>query len=101
MFLYAIARIPTGPDGNTLLSEDMRRELQRQQWEKEEEEALRKPMGPIHYEDIRENGKLPHFVSLTTKEMSCTGSVGKLLPVLNYAGGMVLVGIVSCKLSVA
>ncbi|NXE26800.1 CC174 protein, partial [Ardeotis kori] len=42
-------------DGNTLLSEDMRRELQRQQWEKEEEEALRKPMGPIHYEDIREN----------------------------------------------
>ncbi|NXR09216.1 CC174 protein, partial [Semnornis frantzii] len=43
------------PDGNTLLSEDMVRELQRQQWEKEEEEALRKPMGPIHYEDIREN----------------------------------------------
>ncbi|NXU53173.1 CC174 protein, partial [Turnix velox] len=42
-------------DGNTLLSEDMRRELQRQQWEKEEEEALKKPMGPIHYEDIREN----------------------------------------------
>ncbi|NXK54957.1 CC174 protein, partial [Chauna torquata] len=43
------------PDGKTLLSEDMKRELQRQQWEKEEEEALRKPMGPIHYEDIREN----------------------------------------------
>uniref|UniRef100_A0A8B9QMB2 Coiled-coil domain containing 174 n=1 Tax=Apteryx owenii TaxID=8824 RepID=A0A8B9QMB2_APTOW len=43
------------PDGKTLLSEDMRRELQRQQWEKEEEEALRKPMGPIHYEDIRDN----------------------------------------------
>ncbi|NXO01304.1 CC174 protein, partial [Rhinopomastus cyanomelas] len=48
-------RIPASLDGNTLLSEDMRRELQRQQWEKEEEEALRKPMGPIHYEDIREN----------------------------------------------
>ncbi|NXW91084.1 CC174 protein, partial [Alopecoenas beccarii] len=44
-----------GPDGTTLLSEDMRKELQRQQWEKEEEEALRKPIGPIHYEDIREN----------------------------------------------
>ncbi|NWZ32626.1 CC174 protein, partial [Asarcornis scutulata] len=43
------------PDGNTLLSEDMKRELQRQQWEKEEEAALKKPMGPIHYEDIREN----------------------------------------------
>ncbi|XP_026534176.1 coiled-coil domain-containing protein 174 [Notechis scutatus] len=39
----------------TLLSEDMRRELQRQEWEREEEEALKKPMGPIHYEDIREN----------------------------------------------
>ncbi|XP_074861817.1 coiled-coil domain-containing protein 174 isoform X2 [Carettochelys insculpta] len=39
----------------TLLSEDMRRELQRQQWEREEEEALKKPVGPIHYEDIREN----------------------------------------------
>ncbi|KAM8799881.1 coiled-coil domain-containing protein 174 [Eudromia elegans] len=43
------------PDGNTLLSEDMKRELQRQQWEREEEEALRKPMGPIHYEDIKDN----------------------------------------------
>ncbi|KAH0630194.1 hypothetical protein JD844_012913 [Phrynosoma platyrhinos] len=42
-------------EGKTLLSEDMRRELQRQEWEREEEEALRRPMGPIHYEDIREN----------------------------------------------
>ncbi|KAL7986146.1 hypothetical protein Chor_011312 [Crotalus horridus] len=42
----------------TLLSEDMRRELQRQEWEREEEEALKRPMGPIHYEDIRENGRL-------------------------------------------
>nr|XP_057911086.1 coiled-coil domain-containing protein 174 isoform X2 [Doryrhamphus excisus] len=37
----------------TLLSEDMRRDLQRQEWEREEEEALKKPVGPIHYEDIR------------------------------------------------
>lgn len=37
----------------TLLSEDMRRELQRQEWEREEEEAMKKPVGPIHYEDIR------------------------------------------------
>ncbi|CAG06778.1 unnamed protein product, partial [Tetraodon nigroviridis] len=37
----------------TLLSEDMRRELQRQEWEREEEEAMRRPVGPIHYEDIR------------------------------------------------
>ncbi|XP_043818909.1 coiled-coil domain-containing protein 174 [Dromiciops gliroides] len=39
----------------TLLSEDMRRELQRQQWEEEEKEALSRPVGPVHYEDIREN----------------------------------------------
>lgn len=55
MLFYPLV-ISQVPDGNTLLSEDMIRELQRQQWEKEEEEALRKPMGPIHYEDIRENG---------------------------------------------
>lgn len=39
----------------TLLSEDMRREIQRQQWEQEEEEALKRPMGPMHYEDIRDS----------------------------------------------
>lgn len=38
----------------TLLSEDMRRELQREEWEREEEEAMSRPVGPIHYEDIRE-----------------------------------------------
>ncbi|CAL8339060.1 unnamed protein product [Merluccius merluccius] len=38
----------------TLLSEDMRRDLQRQEWEREEEEAMKRPIGPIHYEDIRE-----------------------------------------------
>ncbi|XP_040014381.1 coiled-coil domain-containing protein 174 [Xiphias gladius] len=37
----------------TLLSEDMRQELRRQEWEREEEEAMRRPVGPIHYEDIR------------------------------------------------
>ncbi|KAL6111515.1 ccdc174 [Pungitius sinensis] len=40
-------------DDKTLLSEDMRRELQRQEWEREEEEAMKRPIGPIHYEDIR------------------------------------------------
>ncbi|CAL8382269.1 unnamed protein product [Boreogadus saida] len=38
----------------TLLSEDMRRDLQRQQWEREEEEAMNRPIGPVHFEDIRE-----------------------------------------------
>ncbi|XP_041130087.1 coiled-coil domain-containing protein 174-like [Polyodon spathula] len=41
--------------GKTLLSEDMRRELQRQQWEEEEEAALKRPIGPLHYEDIRDS----------------------------------------------
>ncbi|XP_073431088.1 coiled-coil domain-containing protein 174 isoform X3 [Dendrobates tinctorius] len=39
----------------TLLSEDMRREMQREQWEQEEEEAMKRPMGPMHYEDIRDS----------------------------------------------
>ncbi|XP_030062808.1 coiled-coil domain-containing protein 174 isoform X2 [Microcaecilia unicolor] len=42
-------------DEKTLVSEGIKRELQRQQWEKEEEEALKRPIGPVHYEDIREN----------------------------------------------
>uniref|UniRef100_A0A8C9DQA0 Coiled-coil domain containing 174 n=1 Tax=Prolemur simus TaxID=1328070 RepID=A0A8C9DQA0_PROSS len=39
----------------TLLSEDMRKELQRQKWEEEEREALKRPVGPVHYADLREN----------------------------------------------
>lgn len=34
----------------------MRRELQRQEWEQEEEEAMERPVGPIHYENIRGQG---------------------------------------------
>lgn len=45
----------TGTD-RTLLSDDMRREMQREQWEKEEEEQMKRPVGPIHYENIREQG---------------------------------------------
>nr|XP_006630781.1 PREDICTED: coiled-coil domain-containing protein 174 [Lepisosteus oculatus] len=44
----------SGPEEKTLLSEDMRRELQRREWEREEEEAMNRPVGPVHYEDIRE-----------------------------------------------
>lgn len=49
--------IRKGSAEKTLLSEDMRRELQRQEWEREEEEAMKKPVGPIHYEDIRGQGQ--------------------------------------------
>lgn len=45
----------TGAD-RTLLSEDMRREMQREQWEREEEEQMSRPVGPIHYENIKEQG---------------------------------------------
>ncbi|KAK2858259.1 hypothetical protein Q7C36_006178 [Tachysurus vachellii] len=38
----------------TLLSEDMRREMQREQWEREEEEQMKRPVGPVHYENIRD-----------------------------------------------
>lgn len=41
----------------TLLSEDMRREMQREQWEREEEEQMKRPVGPVHYENIRNQGE--------------------------------------------
>ncbi|KAM9221519.1 LOW QUALITY PROTEIN: coiled-coil domain-containing protein 174-like [Dugong dugon] len=47
--------LPDPANEKTLLSYDMRKELQRQQWEEEERENLKRPMGPIHYEDIHEN----------------------------------------------
>lgn len=50
----------------TLLSEDMRRELQRQEWEREEEEAMKRPVGPLHYEDIRGQGEHQKRTSVHT-----------------------------------
>ena len=38
------------------MSEDMHRELLRQKWEAEEEEMAEKPVGPLHYQDIRHDG---------------------------------------------
>jgi len=63
----------------------MKRELQRQQWEKEEEEALRKPMGPIHYEDIRENGMLCALYPYLHTEINFRGSEGKVLLVVHVS----------------
>ena len=40
-----------------LLSSDMKREMERKEWEKEEEEAMSKPVGPVHYADVRHKGK--------------------------------------------
>ncbi|RDD40139.1 Connector enhancer of kinase suppressor of ras 3 [Trichoplax sp. H2] len=39
-----------------MLSDDMRREMLRKKWEKEEEEAARRPMGPVHYENVKFDG---------------------------------------------
>lgn len=54
-YISIIMHRVTGAD-RTLLSDDMRREMQREQWEKEEEEQMKRPVGPIHYENIREQG---------------------------------------------
>lgn len=50
----------------TLLSEDMRREMQREQWEREEEEQMKRPVGPVHYEDIRDGGERRSGVAVLT-----------------------------------
>lgn len=56
----AIADIACTCSPPTHLSEDMKRELMRQKWEQEEEEAMNKPVGPVHYQDKRFSGKY-HF----------------------------------------
>lgn len=39
------------------MSADMKRELVRLEWEKEAQEALNTPAGPVHYSNVRNNGK--------------------------------------------
>ncbi|XP_078617864.1 coiled-coil domain-containing protein 174-like isoform X3 [Branchiostoma floridae x Branchiostoma japonicum] len=38
-----------------LMSADMIREEQRQKWEQEEQDALNRPVGPVHYQQVRHN----------------------------------------------
>ncbi|XP_064606038.1 coiled-coil domain-containing protein 174-like [Liolophura sinensis] len=45
-----------------LMSEDMRRELERERWERETEEELDKPTGPIHYADVQHREVRDHGV---------------------------------------
>ena len=42
------------------MSADMQREMQRQQWEEEQHDALEQPVdtGPIHYANVQFNGML-------------------------------------------
>ena len=47
-------------EGATLLSADMKRELRRQQWEKEAEELVN---GPVHYANVQFDGEL-HLLQL-------------------------------------
>lgn len=39
------------------MSHDMRREMLRQKWEKEEQEALNRPVGPTHYANVQFDGR--------------------------------------------
>ncbi|XP_078000847.1 coiled-coil domain-containing protein 174-like [Glandiceps talaboti] len=45
-----------------LLSDDMRREMLRKKWEEDEEEAMKKPTGPVHYENVRHEEVRSHGV---------------------------------------
>lgn len=40
-----------------LMSSDMKRELERQQWEKEAQMELEGPSGPVHYSNVQFNGR--------------------------------------------
>ena len=51
---FCSSKIETVDDVPTLLSDDMRKEMLRQKWEKEELEAMN---GPIHYSNVRYDGK--------------------------------------------
>ncbi|KAG7218176.1 hypothetical protein INR49_007458 [Caranx melampygus] len=44
------------PDFKNWTKTSEEKELQRQEWEREEEEAMKRPVGPVHYEDIRGQG---------------------------------------------
>jgi len=35
----------------------MRREMMRKKWEREAEEALNRPVGPVHYQNVQFDGK--------------------------------------------
>ena len=44
----------------------MRREMIRKRWEEEVQEALDKPVGPVHYQDILFDGKKLFHSQLTS-----------------------------------
>jgi len=52
------------------MSADMKRELQRQEWEREAEEALSRPVGPLHYADVRYNGQYSTVLGVITSLFS-------------------------------
>lgn len=44
-------------DKMDLMSSDMKREQERQQWEKEAQMELEGPSGPVHYSNVQFNGE--------------------------------------------
>lgn len=53
-------------EGATLLSADMKRELRRQQWEKDAEETLN---GPVHYANVQFDGELQLYLIQFLKDL--------------------------------
>uniref|UniRef100_A0A8C4RC01 Coiled-coil domain containing 174 n=1 Tax=Eptatretus burgeri TaxID=7764 RepID=A0A8C4RC01_EPTBU len=53
--LIAMDRDLVGLEERTLLSDDMKIEVAREKWEEEEQESMKRPVGPVHYEHLREN----------------------------------------------
>ena len=55
--LFLVCRDKSEITTNTLMSDDMRREIQREEWERQELETMEaEKSGPIHYSDVRHSG---------------------------------------------
>ena len=51
-YLFPFQRSPT----LDLMSDDMKREIERQRWEEDAYEELSEETGPVHYQDVQHNG---------------------------------------------
>ncbi|XP_022251431.1 coiled-coil domain-containing protein 174-like isoform X2 [Limulus polyphemus] len=63
--------VKKGNGQSELLSDDMRKEIIRQNWEHQEKEALSQPVGPTHYENVRYDEVRDHgvgYFSFSTEE---------------------------------
>ena len=49
-----------------LMSEDMAQERERRRWEREQAEELDTPVGPVHYEEMRQGGIIYMYIHACT-----------------------------------